>query len=363
MRKVYNFSAGPGVLPESVLLKAQAEMLDWRGAGVSVMELGHRGEEFQSLIQEIEADLRALMQIPDDYTVLFLPGGATAQFSMVPMNLMSKNKKADYVNTGLWSQKAIAEASRYGEVTVAAETAFKDGLAYIPEQSNWTLNADAAYLHYTPNETIAGLEFNWIPDTGNVPIVADMTSMILSRPIDVSRYGIIYAGAQKNIGQAGITLVIIRNDLIDGCLDATPSCYQYAIQAKSASVYNTPPTYSWYMTGLVLKWMQEQGGVDAIYESNKEKASMLYQVIDAHKDFYCSSIHPENRSIMNVSFFINSDDLQKRFLTEAGAKGLKYLKGHRSAGGIRASIYNAMPKEGVEALARFMQDFAGKYAG
>lgn len=260
MRKVFNFSAGPAMLPEEVLLQAQAEMLDWNHTGMSIMELGHRGPEFQQVAHQAEMDLRELMNIPKGYQVFFLPGGATAQFAMVPLNLFSRTKTADYIDTGIWSKKAITEASRYGEVNVAAKTQHQDHLAYIPGQNEWFVNSNAAYLHYTPNETIDGLEFQWVPQTGNVPLVADMTSMILSRPIDVTQYGIIYAGAQKNIGQAGITIVIVRDDLIGEALPNTPTLYSYKLHAEHHSFYNTPPTYSWYMAGLVLAWMKKQGG-------------------------------------------------------------------------------------------------------
>src|SRR5579862_2514766 len=272
MRKVFNFSAGPGMLAEEVLQQAQAEMLDWNGTGMSIMELGHRGPEFKVVAERAEADLRELMSIPKNYHVLFLPGGATAQFAMIPINLLGDKLQADYVDTGVWSKKAIEEAQRYGKINVAAYLEHHQHLARIPHQSHWNLNKDAAYLHYTPNETIDGVEFNWIPQTGDVPLVADMSSMILSRPVDVTKYGLIYAGAQKNIGQAGITIVIIRDDLVKEPLASMPTLYQYKTLAEHHSFYNTPPTYAWYIAGLMLAWMKKQGGVNMFYELNQRKA-------------------------------------------------------------------------------------------
>ena len=269
MRKVFNFSAGPAMLPEEVLREAQAEMLDWQGTGMSIMELGHRGPEFKMIAEQAEGDLRELMFIPANYHILFLPGGATAQFAMIPLNLFGKkNQQADYVDTGIWSKKAIAEAKRYGEINIATQLTKHEGKIFIPHQATWQLNPHAAYLHYTPNETIEGIEFNWIPETEK-PLIADMSSMILSRPIDVKRYGIIYAGAQKNMGQAGVTIVIIRDDLIHDALPLTPTLYQYKIHTEHHSFYNTPPTYSWYITGLMLAWLKRQGGIASIYEMNK----------------------------------------------------------------------------------------------
>jgi phosphoserine aminotransferase len=357
MRKVFNFSAGPAMLPEEVLLQAQAEMLDWHGTGMSIMELGHRGPEFQGVAEQAEADLRELMSIPRHYHVFFLAGGASIQFAMVPLNLFGEKKTADYVDTGIWSKKAIAEASRYGIVNIAAHTAHKDHLAYIPPQHEWKLSKDAAYLHYTPNETIDGLEFQWVPQTRDVPLVADMTSMILSRPVNVNDYGIIYAGAQKNLGQAGLTIAIVREDLIREPLSNTPTLYSYKLHAEHHSFYNTPPTYNWYISGLVLAWMKRHGGVQAFYELNLRKANKLYSIIDKYKDFYVSRIHPDCRSIMNVMFYLKDESLTPLFLEEAASMGLTNLRGHRVSGGVRASIYNAMPEEGVDILADFMQDF------
>lgn len=358
MRKVFNFSAGPAMLPEEVLLQAQAEMLDWHGTGMSIMELGHRGPEFKVVAEQAEADLRELMSIPKNYHVLFLAGGATVQFSMVPINLLSENNNADYVDTGIWSQKAIAEAKRYGNINIAARAEHQNHLSYIPTQENWSLNPNAAYLHYTPNETIDGLEFQWVPKTGNVPLVADMTSMILSRPLDVNDFGMIYAGAQKNIGQAGVTVVIIRDDLIKEPLPQTPLLYSYKLQTEHNSFYNTPPTYSWYIAGLVLAWMKRHGGVEAFYQLNLRKSQKLYSIIDQHSEFYESRVHPDCRSLMNIMFHLRDEKLTPVFLQEAEAQGLTNLRGHRVSGGVRASIYNAMPEEGVDILADFMVDFA-----
>jgi len=358
MRKVYNFGAGPAMLPEAVLLKAQKEMLDWKGTGVSLMEIGHRTPEFQALADQSEADLRELMAIPSNYKIFFLPGGATAQFSMVPMNLLGINKKADYIDTGVWSKKAIAEAKRFGDINIAAAACEENGILSIPEQDEWKLNPSAAYLHYTANETISGLEFQWVPDTGNVPLAADMTSLMLAQPIDVSQFGIIYASAQKNLGQAGVTIVIIRDDLIREPVANTPATYMYKTYQKYDSFYNTPPTYSWYISSLVLSWLKEQGGVEAIYKVNQRKAARLYAVIDESKGFYESRIAVKNRSLCSVSFYLKNDALTEQFISEAHEAGLAYLKGHRFAGGIRACIYNAMPEEGVNALADFMLDFA-----
>lgn len=361
MRQVFNFSAGPAMLPEEVLLQAQAEMLDWQGTGMSIMELGHRGPEFQRVAEQAVADIRELMAIPNNYHVLFLAGGASTQFAMVPVNLFARGKKADYIDTGIWSKKAIAEASRYGTVNIAAKAEFKDNLAYIPTQDTWTMSQDASYLHYTPNETIDGLEFQWVPKTGDVPLVADMTSMILSRPVNVSDYGIIYAGAQKNVGQAGLTIVIIRDDLVGEPLSQIPSLYSYKLQVENQSFYNTPPTYAWYISGLVLNWMKRHGGVKAFYELNQRKAKRLYSIVESYPEFYVSRIHPSCRSMMNIMFYLKDDKLTSVFLEQAEAHGLTNLRGHRVSGGVRASIYNAMPEQGVNVLAEFMIDFAKKH--
>lgn len=356
MTEIYNFSAGPAMLPKSVLEQAQAEILDWHGSGMSVMEMSHRGKEFMSIATQAEADLREVMGVPDNYKVLFLQGGASSQFAAIPMNLMAgKTGKADYLNTGAWSKKAIAEAKRYGEVNVVA-TAEDTNFSSIPAFESWSLNPDADYFHYCPNETIGGVEFHWTPEVGGVPMVADMSSTILSRPVDVSKYGLIYAGAQKNIGPAGLTIVIVREDLIGETLDRTPSMMNYATMANAGSMYNTPPTYSWYLAGLVFQWIKEKGGLSAMAEINARKAKKLYDAIEA-SDFYDSPVAPDCRSWMNVPFTLASADKDADFLTAAAERGLVTLKGHRSVGGMRASIYNAMPEAGVDALVEFMQEF------
>lgn len=357
MRNVFNFSPGPAMLPEEVLLQAQAEMLDWQGTGMSLMELGHRGDDFQRVAIKAEADIREIMAVPANYHILFLAGGATTQFSMVPLNLMGKNQTADYIQTGVWSKKAVVEAQRYGKINVAAETIYENGLAAVPPLATWKLNSRAAFVHYTPNETIDGLEFHWIPKVGNVPLVADMTSMILSRPINVTDFGIIYAGAQKNLGQAGLTVAIVRDDLIHDALPFTPTLYMYKTHAENGSLYNTPPTYAWYIFGLMMEWVKRQGGVDALYAVNLRKSEKLYQLIDESNGFYVNRVVPSDRSIMNVAFFMQDDSLTSTFLSEAEAAGLTNLRGHRVSGGVRASIYNGMPEQGVAILADFMIDF------
>jgi phosphoserine aminotransferase len=355
MGRAFNFSAGPAMLPEAVLRQAQEEMLDWRGSGMCVAEMSHRGKEFMSIAEEAEADLRELLGIPEDYKVLFLQGGASSQFAMVPMNLLRGGKQADYVNTGSWSKKAIAEAKRYCEVNVAASTE-ASRFTIVPPQEQLDLRADAAYLHYTPNETIEGVEFPYVPEAGDVPLVADMSSTILSRPIDVSRFGLIYAGAQKNVGPAGLTVVIVRGDLIGQPLAGTPTMLDYRIHAENGSMYNTPPTYAWYLAGLVFKWLKDLGGLDAMAVINERKAEALYAAIDG-SDFYRNPVDPACRSWMNVPFTLANPELDAGFLVEAKKNGLLTLKGHRSVGGMRASIYNAMPEEGVEALIAFMNEF------
>jgi len=357
MSRVYNFSAGPAALPEEVLRQAQEEMLDWHGAGMSVMEMSHRGKAFMSIAEEAEADLRELMAIPDHYKVLFLQGGASTQFAMVPLNLMGTTGKADYINTGSWSKKAIAEGKRYGEVHVLADTSAD---YTVPAAGSLSFSPDAAYVHYTPNETIQGVEFPYVPDTGEIPLVADMSSTILSRPIDVSKFGIIYAGAQKNVGPAGLTLVIVREDLIGKAPESCPAMLDYRIHADAGSMYNTPPTYSWYLAGLVFKWLKEQGGLEVMAVVNERKAESLYELIDA-SDFYSNPVDPGCRSWMNVPFTLADSGLDSLFLDEAAVAGLVTLKGHRSVGGMRASIYNAMPEEGVQALIEFMKEFERKY--
>jgi len=359
MSRVFNFSAGPAMLPQAVLEKAQQEMLDWHGSGMSVMEMSHRGKEFMSIAAQAEADLRELMGISDDYAVLFLQGGASSQFAMVPLNLLGNKKSADYINTGAWSKKAIAEARRYCDVNVAASSE-ESKFTTVPAQSDWSLNPDAAYVHYTPNETIGGVEFPFVPDTGNVPLVADMSSTILSRPVDVSRYGVIYAGAQKNIGPAGLTVVIVRKDLMGKPSAGTPTMFDYQVQAENGSMYNTPPTYSWYLAGLVFAWVKEQGGLAKMAEINKRKADKLYAAID-DSAFYANPVDPVSRSWMNVPFTLANPELDSVFLEESKEEGLTTLKGHRSVGGMRASIYNAMPEEGVNNLIAFMAEFERRH--
>jgi len=355
MSKIYNFSAGPAMLPEEVLQQASEEMRDWHGSGMSVMEMSHRGREFMSIAEKAEADLRALMKISEDYRVLFLQGGASSQFAMVPMNLAGEKKKADYINTGAWSKKAIAEAKKYCEVNVAA-TSEETNFSSIPTVSEWSISKDAAYLHYTPNETIGGVEFHFIPDTGDVPLVVDMSSTILSRPLDVSRFGLIYAGAQKNIGPAGLAIVIVRKDLIGKAPAGIPAMFNYEIHDKAGSMYNTPPTYSWYIAGLVFEWIIRNGGLEAMGEINRLKAEKLYKYID-DSPFYSNPVDPECRSWMNVPFTLADPSRDGEFLAQAAEAGLLTLKGHRSVGGMRASIYNAMPESGVDALIAFMKEF------
>jgi phosphoserine aminotransferase len=360
MSRLYNFSAGPAMLPEEVLRRAREEMLDWQGSGMSVMEMSHRGKEFMSIAAKAESDLRQLMDIPDNYKVLFLQGGASSQFAMVPMNLATTKKQADYFNTGAWSKKAIAEAKRYCDVNVVW-SGEQGNFSATPEPGDFQLNADAAFVHYTPNETIGGVEFPFIPDTGDVPLVADMSSTILSRPLDVSRFGVIYAGAQKNIGPAGLTLVIIREDLITDALDFTPSMFRYSIHADNDSMYNTPPTYAMYLAGLVFESLLQKGGLEAMAEINQLKAAKLYAAID-DSAFYSNPVEIRSRSWMNVPFTLANAELDSVFLQQATTKGMVTLKGHRSVGGMRASIYNAMPEQGVDALIDFMQAFANEHA-
>ncbi len=356
MARVFNFSAGPAMLPQIVIERAQQEMLDWNGSGMSVMEMSHRGKEYVSIAEKAEADLREVMQIPSNYKVLFLQGGASSQFAMVPMNLLRGKSAADYLNTGDWSKKAIAEAKRYCQVNLAADTS-EGNFTSVPAQADLKLSADAAYVHYCPNETIRGVEFPYVPETGDIPLVADMSSTILSRPIDVSKYGVIYAGAQKNIGPAGLTVVIVREDLIGENLAGTPTMFDYKIHADNDSMYNTPPTYSWYLAGLVFDWLKNDiGGLEKMAEINKRKADKLYAAIDG-SDFYANPVAVECRSWMNVPFTLANPELDAVFLAEAKEAGLVTLKGHRSVGGMRASIYNAMPEEGIDALVAFMADF------
>jgi len=359
MSRVFNFSAGPAMIPQVVLQKAQAEMLDWNGSGMSVMEMSHRGKDYMSIAEKAKSDLREVMAIPDTHDILFLQGGASSQFAMVPMNLLRGKTKADYINTGAWSKKAIAEAKKYCEVNVAASTE-DSHFSKAPTQAELNLDPEAAYVHYTPNETIGGVEFDYIPETNGVPLVADLSSTILSRPIDVSKFAVIYAGAQKNIGPAGLTVVIVRKDLMGDEIDGTPTMFSYKNHSDNDSMSNTPPTYGWYLAGLVFAWIKEQGGLEAIAKVNERKAATLYAAID-DSAFYASPVAKNNRSWMNVPFTLKDSELDKTFLEEAAKKNLVTLKGHRSVGGMRASIYNAMPEEGVNALVAFMKEFEAKH--
>jgi phosphoserine aminotransferase len=357
MARVFNFSAGPAMLPQAVIERAREEMLEWNGSGMSVMEMSHRGKEYMSIAEKAEADLREVMNIPSNYKVLFLQGGASSQFAMVPMNLLRGKGKADYILTGSWGKKAIAEAKRYCEVNVAFDASANSGkFTFAPAQGDLNLSADAAYVHYTPNETIEGVEFPYVLETNGIPLVADMSSTILSRPMDISKYGVIYAGAQKNIGPAGLTVVIVREDLIGEVIEHTPTMFNYEIHAKNDSMYNTPPTYSWYLAGLVFDWLKQNGGLEKMAEVNKRKADKLYAAID-DSAFYANPVAVECRSWMNVPFTLANSELDATFLAEAKEAGLITLKGHRSVGGMRASIYNAMPEEGVDALVAFMAEF------
>lgn len=353
MNRVYNFSAGPSMLPESVLKKASEEMLDYKGSGMSVMEMSHRSKTYMSIIENAEQLLRKLMNVPENYSVLFLQGGASTQFAMIPMNLMSRNKKADFINTGNWSKKAISEAKIYGTANVVASSEDKK-FSYIPRE--FKLSPDADYVHITGNNTLEGTRYTFTPETGNIPLVSDTSSYIMSEEIDVSKYGLIYAGAQKNLGPAGLTIVIVRNDLIGKHLDITPTMLRYDIHAKDKSLYNTPPSYSVYVAGLVFKWLDELGGVKAMEEINKEKAGLLYDYLD-ESEMFKNFVNREDRSLMNIPFIATSDELNEKFIAQAEKAGLTSLRGHRLIGGMRASIYNAMPVEGVKALVDFMKKF------
>lgn len=364
MTRIFNFSAGPAVLPEEVLRQAAEEMLDWHGCGMGVMEMSHRGKEYQSIIAQAEADLRELLSVPDNYRILFMQGGAIAQNALIPMNLLGTKKSADFVLTGSWSVKSRKEAARYCEAHVAA-TSEAGGFIGVPPQSEWVLSADPAYLHFCSNETIGGVEFPFVPDMKalgrpELPLVADMSSDILSRPLDLSRYGLIFAGAQKNIGPAGVTLVIVREDLLGRASPTCPSAFNFETVAANGSMYNTPPTYGIYIAGLVFQWLKRQGGIAAIERRNVAKARVLYDFLDG-SDFYTTKVEKSCRSRMNVPFFLRDESLNDHFLAEARAAGLVQLKGHKSVGGMRASIYNAMSLAGVEALVGFMADFAARH--
>ncbi len=354
MTQIYNFSAGPAVLPKAVLQRAQAEMLDWHGSGMSVMEMSHRGKEFTSILEKTESDLRKLLNIPQNYKVLFLQGGAIAENAMIPLNLLNGGE-ADYVVTGAWSKRSVEDALAYGKINVAASSE-ANKFTDVPAYADWKLNKNASYLHICTNETIHGVEFDGLPDAGNVPIVADMSSHILSRTIDVTKYGVIYGGAQKNIGPAGLCIVIVREDLLGKASALTPAVFNWKTQAENQSMINTPPTYSIYIAGLVFEWLLEQGGVAAIEQVNIAKAKLLYDYIDS-TDFYENHVAVKNRSRMNIPLFLKDASLNDAFLKGAEANGLLQLKGHRMVGGMRASIYNAMPIEGVQALVNYMKAF------
>ena len=355
MTRTYNFSAGPSTIAESVLKQAQSELLEWSGCGASVMEISHRSKEFVAFAEQTEQRLRSLLKIPDNYQVLFLQGGATTQFAMVPMNLLGGKQSAAYCCTGAWSQKAINEAKLFCDVSIATDSA-TDQYLDIPEQESWVIDTDAAYLHYTDNETIHGVEFDYIPDSKGLPLVSDMSSNMLSRPVDVSRFGVIYAGAQKNMGGAGITVVIVRDDLIGNVIPKTPSMLNYSMHAKQDSMLNTPPTWSWYILGLVLEWIEAQGGIEQLAINNQVKADKLYTTID-ESDFYRNLVQPNARSRMNIPFLLADSALESVFLEQAGKADLDGLKGHRAVGGLRASIYNAMPLAGINQLVDFMGEF------
>ncbi len=357
MGRVYNFSAGPAVLPEAVLQKAQAEMLDYKGTGMSVMEMSHRSKAFDDIIKKAEADLRKLMQIPENYKVLFLQGGASTQFAMVPLNLF-RRKKADYINTGSWSKKAISEAKRYGQVNVVASSEDQT-FNYIPTIKPETFDPEADYVHFTTNNTIYGTKFPSLPPVGEVPLVADMSSNIISQYYDVSKFGLIYAGAQKNIAPAGVTIVIIKEDLADSPLEITPTMLRYSTHIESESLFNTPPCFAIYIAGLVFEWLLAQGGIPAMEKQNNEKAAKIYNYLD-QSNMFRSTVKGADRSIMNIPFVTGNAELDAKFIKEADQAGFKTLKGHRSVGGMRASIYNAMPVQGVNDLVYFMEDFENK---
>ncbi len=357
--RVYNFSGGPAALPLDILEHARGELTDCHGTGMSVMEMSHRSSDFMAMAEKSEADLRQLLEIPKNYSVLFVQGGATTQFAAVPLNLAETKDTADYVVTGHWSQKAVKEAGRFVDLNLAAD-ASANGFTDVPDEAEWARSKDAAYLHYTPNETIHGVEFPYVPDAGDVPLVADMSSTLLSRPLDVTGFGVIYAGAQKNIGPPGLTLVIVREDLLGRSRAGTPVTLDYEANARAGSMLNTPPTFAWYMAGLNFAWLLEQGGLEIMADRNQRKATRLYAAID-ESGLYTNSVQPRYRSWMNIPFVLTDSKLDKKFLEDALAEGLANLEGHRSVGGMRASIYNAMPEEGVDALVGFMQEFERRY--
>jgi len=357
--RIFNFAAGPATLPLEVLEQARDEIPDWQRSGMSVMEVSHRSKAFVAVAEQAEADLRELLAVPGNYRVLFVQGGASGQFSAVPLNLSRAGDTADYLNTGQWSKKAVGEARRYLAVNVVADEK-ESGYSTVPDPASLEFTAGAAYVHYTPNETIGGVEFPYVPETVDVPLVADMSSTILSRPVDVSRFGLIYAGAQKNIGPSGITVVIVRDDLVGRSRAETPGVFDYKAMADAGSMLNTPPTFGWYMAGLVFQWLKRQGGLEAMAARNRAKAARLYAAIDGSA-FYANPVDRSCRSWMNVPFTLAKPELEKTFLAESAAAGLANLEGHRSVGGMRASLYNAMPAEGVEALVDFMADFERRH--
>ncbi len=348
------------MLPAEVMAQAQSEFVNWQNSGTSVMEVSHRGSNFIEVAKQAETDLRELLAVPDDYHVLFMHGGGRGQFAAVPLNLSRADEKSLHIVSGSWSKGAVEEAHKYNNAQVIGDVAVKDGLTYIACPDASDIDQQAAYLHFCPNETVDGVAYDWLPESGRVPLVADLSSTILSQPLDVSRYGVIYAGAQKNIGPSGLSVAIVRKDLAGKARSVTPSIFDYGLLAESDSMYNTPPTFSWYLAGLVFKWLKEQGGVEAMAAKNAEKAALLYQAIDT-SEFYRNTIHPDCRSKMNVPFQLADDNLDAVFLRESEAAGLMALKGHRSVGGMRASIYNAMPVEGVKTLVAFMSEFERKY--
>ncbi len=358
MKRAFNFSPGPAMLPEAVLKQAQKEMLDWRGTGMSVMEMSHRGKEFISIHAQAEKDVRELLSVPANYKVLFMQGGAIGENAIVPMNLLRGHKSIDFINTGEWSKKSIKEAKKYAAVNIAASDE-ANNFTRIPERAMWKLDPNAAYVHICSNETIGGVQYHFTPDTGSVPLVADMSSDILSRPIDVAKYGLIYGGAQKNMGPAGVTLLIVREDLMGQALPVTPSAFDYKQQAENDSMYNTPPTYAIYIAGLVFQWLKKQGGLTAMDVHNRKKAALIYNYLDTTK-FYSNPVARNDRSLMNVPFKLPDEALDEAFLKGAQALDMLQLKGHRSVGGMRASIYNAMPIAGVEALVAYMKEFERK---
>lgn len=355
MARVYNFSAGPSMLPEEVLKKAAAEMLDYEGCGQSVMEMSHRSKTFDKIIKDAEQLFRELMNIPDNYKVLFLQGGASTQFAAIPMNFMNKNKKADFIITGQWAKKAYQEAAKYGAARAVASSADKT-FSYIPKTTAADFDKDADYVYICVNNTIYGTKFPELPDVGDIPLIGDISSMFLSEPMDVSKFAVVYGGAQKNIAPAGLTVVIIREDMLGNAMDITPTMLNYQVMAENDSLYNTPPCYTIYMCKLVLEWIKEQGGVEAVYKTNLKKADILYNYLDS-SSMFSSTVEKEDRSLMNVPFVTGNDELDAKFVKESTAAGFVNLKGHRSVGGMRASIYNAMPVEGVEKLVEFMKEF------